>query len=873
MMIETGKKCVMKRRKMFTHTPSKMACFQNKCDILLCRKFIILSRQSSEMGEVWEQVVVGCLTICIFIAMFREMAPDIVFLVALTVIMLTEILPLEDVLKGFSNESLITIGALFLVVGAVQKSHVMDYLARQAFGIKSSDKAGTARMICSMAALSAVFNNIPLCNLMIPIVRDWARARGIPLSYLLIPLSYSVIAGGLCTMIGTSTSLIVQGLMQADIGYSFPFFAPGAVAVPATMLLTVYMLYAAPLLLPSRSGLIREVRDRAGMFVAEIQVLEGSAFIANDIGSLVGRLGLQQDSIIKIRRKCRIDGDGEGEGDISSVAPDDSSVAPEIIGKDDARYAALATDSVGMRNRSRVDKEFFHEPDVLPPHAGVGAGAGGAASGIADPSYMLRSAEAWGKGALPGALDDIGVHGFIRGSMEEERGGTVARARAHSHGAFDAGAIELTDFGGGSVTGNVYSVRGDGSSARLLAEDANYRDIINPSRFELIKAGDVIFIASAVEVVVKVLKTVDSERAGLNLLDSSVMDLPGYGSELIELVLSDQNPFVGQVLGKCSAAFAAKYKVAVISCRSRSQMERKKDPDELSSASSHLSDIHLRETKDDGSSEKLSEEGAGISEEDIESGNGRESRNHAAHAPSTKAVVLAAGDTLLCLAKASDIPSLVNDTTDFFVTSTVGSVPKPMSLYGLVPVAVFLLMICLVAAEKIRMCPAALSVCALFFMGGWLKGKDIPLLINLRLLMLMGCSISFAASMASSGLASTIAKAVIDAIDPSPNGALFVVYVLTLMVTETMSNNAAAALMYPISSAVAKQLGVSPIPFAYVIVIAATAAFMSPIGYQTHIMVWGPGGYKFADFVRFGFVPDMLFWLLACAIAPWLFPL
>lgn len=813
------------------------------------------------MGEVWEQVVVGCLTICIFVAMFREMPPDIVFLVALVIIMLTEILPLEDVLKGFSNESLVTIGALFLVVGAVQKSHVMDYLARQAFGIKSSNKAGTARMVYSMAALSAVFNNIPLCNLMIPIVRDWARARGIPLSHLLIPLSYSVIAGGLCTMIGTSTSLIVQGLMQADIGYSFPFFAPGAVAVPATLILGVYILYAAPLLLPSRSGLIREVRDRADMFVAEIQVVEGSAFISGDIGSLVGRLGLQQDSVIKIRRKCRVDSDSE----ISLVAP--VAETPATAHGPGSDYHALSMESVsmGMRNRTRVEKDVSPNSDSVQ--------LAGPANGIADLSYMQRSAEAWGKGV--GTVDDIGVRGF-KGSLEDDSLGG-SRLRAYSHGGgIDTGMVELTTLAGRGVTSKVFSGGGD-SNVKLFGEDADYRDIINPSRFEMVKAGDVIFIASAVEVVVKVLKTVDSERTGLNLLDSSVMDLPGYGSELIELVLSDQNPFVGQVLGKCSAAFAQKYKVAVISCRSRSQLEPPVKKDDLSSsshskASSHLSDIHLEEIKNDGSTESLSGEGE-ILAKDIETGSNNGNIHQAAHAPSTKAVVLAAGDTLLCLAKASDIPALVNDTTDFFVTSTVGSVPKPMSLYGLVPVAVFLLMICLVAAEKIRMCPAALSVCALFFIGGWLKGKDIPNLINLRLLMLMGCSISFAASMASSGLATTIAKAVIDAIDPSPNAALFVVYLLTLMVTETMSNNAAAALMYPISSAVAKELGVSAIPFAYVIVIAATAAFMSPIGYQTHIMVWGPGGYKFSDFVKFGFFPDMLFWLLACAIAPVLFPL
>jgi di/tricarboxylate transporter len=102
---------------------------------------------------------------------------------------------------------------------------------------------------------------------------------------------------------------------------------------------------------------------------------------------------------------------------------------------------------------------------------------------------------------------------------------------------------------------------------------------------------------------------------------------------------------------------------------------------------------------------------------------------------------------------------------------------------------------------------------------------------------------------------------------------LYIVYILTTCVTEMMSNNAAAALMYPIASAVAKELGVNVVPFALVILVASTAGFMSPIGYQTHLMVWAPGGYKFTDFVKFGFFGDMLFWQLTCAIAPLLFPL
>jgi di/tricarboxylate transporter len=340
-------------------------------------------------------------------------------------------------------------------------------------------------------------------------------------------------------------------------------------------------------------------------------------------------------------------------------------------------------------------------------------------------------------------------------------------------------------------------------------------------------------------VVTKVLKTIDSERAGLNLLDSSVMDLPGFGSEMIELVLSDQNPFIGRVLRECSAEFSLNYKVAIISARSRNSA----DPQPSNA-----------EVDDDAVSEEKAELAQFIH-------------------TNSRDVVLGVGDAILCLAKTSDIANLVNDTKGFYVTTTVGAIPVPMSIYGLIPVVFFVAMITLVAAEKITMAPASIAVAAVLFLGGWLKGKDITELVDLRLLMLMGCSISFAASMQKTGLGLTIAKAIVNSVNPSPQGALYLVYLITLLVTELLSNNAAAALMYPISVALAKELNVNVVPFAYIILIAATAAFMSPVGYQTHVMVWGPGGYKFMDFVKFGFIPNVIFWVCTCAIVPLVYPL
>jgi di/tricarboxylate transporter len=232
------------------------------------------------------------------------LAPELIFLIALVILMLTEILTISQTLSGFGNESMITIGALFIVIGVVEKSHVVDWFARKTFGSKGSFFWGKTRMFVTAFLLSIFFNNTPLVAILIPVVKDWARTRNEPVSQLLIPLSFSVLAGSFVSMIGTSTNLTVQGLMQADRGYSFSFFAPAPIGIPLFVVLLFYQLIFGPCLLPNdKTGLIREVKDKASNFIAEVFVSEHSPAIGRSVGALMNSLGLSPSQAIKIRRK------------------------------------------------------------------------------------------------------------------------------------------------------------------------------------------------------------------------------------------------------------------------------------------------------------------------------------------------------------------------------------------------------------------------------------------------------------------------------------------------------------------------------------------------------------------------------------------
>jgi len=94
----------------------------------------------------------------------------------------------------------------------------------------------------------------------------------------------------------------------------------------------------------------------------------------------------------------------------------------------------------------------------------------------------------------------------------------------------------------------------------------------------------------------------------------------------------------------------------------------------------------------------------------------------------------------------------------------------------------------------------------------------------------------------------------------------------TTLLTEIVTNNAAAALIFPVAIALAKSLGVDYMPFVIAIMVGASASFATPIGYQTNLMVYGPGGYRFTDFLRVGIPINLLFWLITVMVTPLVFP-
>jgi di/tricarboxylate transporter len=191
-----------------------------------------------------------------------------------------------------------------------------------------------------------------------------------------------------------------------------------------------------------------------------------------------------------------------------------------------------------------------------------------------------------------------------------------------------------------------------------------------------------------------------------------------------------------------------------------------------------------------------------------------------------------------------------------------------------IAVAAVLAVIILSSIEALPI--AAISfIAAIAVVGlGCLDAEEAYKAIHWPILMLIFAMLALGTAMESTGAGTLIVTYIVGLIGHlGPAIVLSIIYLLTSVLTEFMSNNATAILITPIAIGVAHELGVDPRPFVVAVMFAASASFATPIGYQTNTFVYGAGGYKFADFVRVGLPLNLTLWIVASFILPIFWPL
>lgn len=243
----------------------------------------------------WLTIVV---TIGIFAAMLFNAPTDLLFVAAAVVFAIAGIITPQEALSGFSNGAVVTVGALFVIAAALRETGALDQLGQRLLGAVHTEQRALVRLSAVLMPISAFMNNTPIVAMFTPMVIDWCRRNRVSPSKLLIPVSYLTLLGGTCTLIGTSTNLVVQGLIlkeqsrltAPDLPPKYRegmrplgFFEFAGVGVPFAIVGAGYLFLFGRRLLPERKELLEQLGESRREYLAEMEVQPGCALIGTSV--------------------------------------------------------------------------------------------------------------------------------------------------------------------------------------------------------------------------------------------------------------------------------------------------------------------------------------------------------------------------------------------------------------------------------------------------------------------------------------------------------------------------------------------------------------------------------------------------------------
>jgi len=585
--------------------------------------------------HAWLTLAVVVVTVVLLVR--SRLAPEFLLGSALAVLVLGGAIGPTEALAGFANPGLVTVALLFVVVAGLVDTGAVHGLGTRLLGRPRSTAAAQLRLMVPVTVISAFLNNTPVVAMFIPVVEDWARRCRISVSRLMIPLSYAAILGGTCTLIGTSTNLIVAGLVaQRSSLAPLGFFEIAWVGVPSAIAGVGFVLLASRWLLPDRRPPIAEPTDPKE-YAVEMLVEARSP--------LVGR----------------------------------------------------SIEQAGLRSLPGVYlAEIERDATLLPAVA---------------PTERLRGGD---RLVFVGMVDSV---------------------------------VDL------------YRFRG------------------------LIPAPDQVF----------------------------KLDSPRPERRLIEAVVSEASPLVGKTIR--DGRFRSRYEAVVVAVARGGKR-----------VSGKIGDIELRP-----------------------------------------------GDTLLLEAR----PSFVEQqrhSRDFLLVSAIEGSTPPRHDRAWIAAAILAAMVAAATFAGVDMLVAALVAGGLMILTRCTTGTDARRSVEWQVLTVIAAALGLGYALDKTGAAALLAHSWLGLVGQHPWAALLAIYVITSLFTEVITNNAAAVLIFPIAEAIAAELGVSFRPFVFTIMMAASASFATPIGYQTNLMVYGPGGYRFSDYLRIGLPLNALLAGVTVLIAPWVWP-
>jgi di/tricarboxylate transporter len=283
----------------------------------------------------WQGWITLGVIFLVLIAMVRGIAsPDLIMMGGLIILGTTSVLTLEETFSGFANPAMATVAALFVLSAAMRETGALEITLGRLFGKAKTELGAMARTLPALGFLSAFLNNAPIVAMMTPLVIDWCRRNNVAPSRFLIPLSYSTILGSTITVIGTSVTLTVAGLVTQAGMEPLSLFELAPVGVPITLVGLLYLLFVAPRILPSRTDPTSEVGQHRREYTVSMLVEPECGLIDQSIED-AGLRALPGLFLFEIYR---------GENTISPVGPDEV-----ILGGDHLVFAGVVSTIVDLQ--------------------------------------------------------------------------------------------------------------------------------------------------------------------------------------------------------------------------------------------------------------------------------------------------------------------------------------------------------------------------------------------------------------------------------------------------------------------------------------------------------------------------------------------
>ena len=229
------------------------------------------------------QIIVSLVILFLIVSLYKNLlGPGFTFMIGISVLGIFGILTPKEMLHGFANEQLAVIILLLLIGEVIRKSTLIDSLFEHFFKRVSTYRTFIIRLIFPVAGLSAIINNTPLVAIIMPYVHNWGKKNNVSPSRLLIPLSYAAILGGTATLIGTSTNLVVNGMVAEQTVFpdftSLEIFDFTPVGLSMVLFGGIYLTLFSGRLLPSKKDPIETIKSKSREYIVEVKVTKGSQY-------------------------------------------------------------------------------------------------------------------------------------------------------------------------------------------------------------------------------------------------------------------------------------------------------------------------------------------------------------------------------------------------------------------------------------------------------------------------------------------------------------------------------------------------------------------------------------------------------------------